>query len=394
MFQKDLLEKRMSRAYAALEEYHVDLWLSIGRETHFTPEPALLYLTPASELPLCALCVGKTRSVFLVQPLDAEEAQAYGAQSETVVCGEELDQPLTEIIKSFEPLRRVALNFSQVDPSADGLSLTQYRRVMRCLEAAGFSGEIISSCNIMKRVRAQKSAEEVSGIKQTVLAAMDIYEKARGFVRSGISGKDIQLYFQEQVRLTGADFSWPKAGNPYVSVGARSSYLCKRPPDDVFLQPGDLVNVDFGLRINGFASDNQRSFYVLDKEEHHAPDEVLRAFEAVQAANRAAVAAAKPGAHTAIPLRAANDVFERLGYPKVGGLGHELGTYAHEGGMRFGRAFPIDELDMTLETGMTFTLEPAILTSRGRLCQEEDVVITQTGCEMLSTPQREIWLVK
>lgn len=394
MFDKKLIQKRMERAYAALDEYDVDLWLSIGRETHFTVEPALMFLMPAPVLPLCALCVGKERSICVIAPIDAEEVQTYGAQTETVVYTGSIEEALVEAIKKFGPLRRVALNFSEVDTSADGLSLTQYSLIKRCLERAGFAGEIVSSCNIMKRVRAQKSPEEVAGIERTVLAAMEIYEKARGTIRSGMSGRDIQAFFQEQVRLLGAEFSWPKTGNPYVSVGARSSYLCKRPPDDLFLQPGDLVNVDFGLRMNGFASDNQRSFYVLAEGETRAPDVVQRAFEAVQAAIRAAVAAAKPGIHTTVPRDAANEVFERMGYPKVGGLGHELGTFAHEGGMRIGSAYAVEELDMRLEAGMTFTMEPAIITPHGRLCQEEDIVITETGCRMLSIPQREIWLVR
>lgn len=394
MFDKAMIQKRMARAYAALVEFDVDLWLSIGRETHFTPEPALMFLLPAPGLPLCALAVGRERSVCAVQPLDAEEVQTYGAQTETVVYTGDIEDTLVGITKGFGPLRRVALNFSEVDPSADGLSLTQYRRVVRCLERAGFEGEIISSCNIMKRVRAQKSADEVAGIERTVLAAMDIYEKARGVIKSGMSGRDVQAFFQEQARKLGADYAWPKPSNPYVSVGTRSSYLCKRPPADIFLAPGDLVNVDFGLRIDGFASDNQRSFYVLREGETCAPDELQRAFEAVQAAIRAAVAAAKPGVHTTVPRDAANEVFERLGYPKVFGLGHELGTFAHEGGMRIGSTYPIEELDMRLEAGMTFTMEPAIITSHGRLCQEEDAAITETGCRMLSVPQKEIWLVR
>lgn len=394
MFDKELIHRRMERAYAALKYYDVDLWLSIGRETHFTAEPAMMFLMPAPVLPLCALCVGRGRSVCVIAPIDLEEAQTYGVQTETVAYTGDINEALVDTLKSFGPLRRVALNFSEVDPSADGLSLTQYRRVTRCLEQAGFTGEVVSSCNIMKRVRAQKSAEEVAGIERTVLAAMEIYEKARGVIKSGMSGRDIQAFFQEQARLLGAEFSWPKTGNPYVSVGARSSYLCKRPPDDVFLQPGDLVNVDFGLRINGFASDNQRSFYVLGEGETCAPDSVRRAFEAVQAAIGSAVSAAKPGIHTTVPRDAANEVFERLGYPKVAGLGHELGTYAHEGGMRIGSAYAVEELDMRLEAGMTFTMEPAIITPHGRLCQEENVVITESGCRLLSIPQKEIWLVR
>jgi len=45
-----------------------------------------------------------------------------------------------------------------------------------------------------------------------------------------------------------------------------------------------------------------------------------------------------------------------------------VGTFAHEGGMRCGSDYAIDELDCHLEAGMVFTMEPAIITSHGRLC--------------------------
>ncbi len=312
--------------------------------------------------------------------------QAYSPATEVVSYREGFDDRLTEILGRFMPARRIALNYSQTDPSADGLSLTQYRRLERCLQAAGFRGETLSSARIMKRVRAQRSPEEVAGIERTVLASMKIYESAREVIRSGMSGADIQRWFQRKVLELGADFSWPRQGNPFVSVGARSSYLCKRPPEDVFAQPGDLINVDFGLRIDDFASDNQRSFYVLENGRGEPPEEVLRAFSAMQGAEREAVRVSGPGVLTTVPRDAANEVFERLGYPRVNGLGHELGTYAHEGGMRYGSLLQTDEMDQVLETGMTFTMEPAILTSHGRLCQEEVVTITEDGCRLLSIP--------
>ena len=307
----------MQRAYAALKEYDVDAWVMLGRETHFTPEPALLYLLPAAVLPLCALVITRTaESVCLVGALDAEEVEAYGAVNEVISYRADFEAQLVDLLKRIMPAQRIALDYSEVDPSADGLSYTQYRRLVRCFEAVGFKGEFISACNIMKRVRAQKSPEEVAGIERTVLASMRIYDSARDFIRSGVSGADIQRFFQSKVRELDADFSWPRPGNPFVSIGARSSYLCKRPPADVFAQPGDLINVDFGLRIDGFGSDNQRSFYVLGPGDTCAPDEVQGAFEAVQAAIRAAVAAAAPRVYTTVPRDKANEVFESRGYPK------------------------------------------------------------------------------
>ena len=139
------------------------------------------------------------------------------------------------------------------------------------------------------------------------------------------------------MRELDADYSWPKPGNPFVSVGARSSYLCKRPPADVFAQPGDLVNVDFGLRINGFGSDNQRSFYVLRARRDLPPRTKSRMhLKPCRPPSAPRWRPAAPGVYTTVPRDEANEVFESRGYPTVGGLGHELGTFAHEGGMRCG----------------------------------------------------------
>ncbi len=395
MFTKPILHKRFERACAALKEFDVDAWVMLGRETHFTTEPGLMYLLPAAVLPLCALVIAKTgESVCIAGALDAEEIETYGAVSEVLAYRSDFESTLIDVLKRFMPAHKIALNYSEVDPSADGLSFTQYKRLMRCFDAVGFKGQTISASNIMKRVRGQKSPEEVAGIERTVIAAMHIYDSARDFIRTGRSGADIQHFFQTKVHELGAETSWPKLGNPYVSIGTRSSYLCKRPPADVFVQPGDLVNVDFGLRLDNFGSDNQRSFYALRNGETAAPDEVNNAFEAVQAAIRAAVDAAAPGVYTTVPRDKANEVFVSRGYPKVGSLGHEMGTFAHEGGLRCGSDFLIEELDCHLEAGMVFTMEPAIITSHGRLCQEEDVAITETGCRFLSIPQKEVWLVR
>ncbi len=187
MFTQPMLQKRLERAYAALNEFDVDLWVMLGRETHFTPEPAMLYLLPASVLPLTALVISKKGAgACVVGAIDSEEIEAYGPQVEVVTYRLDFEDQLLAVLKRFMPARRIALDFSEVDPSADGLSYTQYRRLTRLLDVAGFDGELISSTNIMKRVRGQKSPEEVAGIEHTVLAAMKIYDEARDFIRSGL----------------------------------------------------------------------------------------------------------------------------------------------------------------------------------------------------------------
>ena len=396
MFSKEVLQWRMERALAAVRELDIDLWISIGRETHLLTDPALTYLLPSSA-GLTALVIAKTgESICLVSPMHIEEMEAYGAASRNVPYDglTDFDDKLRAIIAAIPKDGHIALNFSDGDTSADGLRLTQYRRLERLFADVGFAGEIVSSQLLMKRTRAQKNEAEVERISVAVDCAMGLFDDFRTVLRPGMSGRDIQKWFQDNALIRGYEITDGHGGSPFCSIGARSSYFCVKPPVDIFAQPGDLVNVDLGVRVNEYASDNQRSYYILRPGETDAPEDLKRAFRVMQEAQQAVLAAMKPGIDTTVLGEAASDVFEKYGYPRVTGLGHELGSFAHEGGMGCGGIGFRVGLDTTLEVGMTFTTEPAILTPYGRLCQEEVITVTPDGGKMHGRRQQELWLIQ
>lgn len=387
------IKQRMKRAVAALNEFGIDAWITYGTEAHFNTEPVFFYLSPTLPLQHSAIIITKNGDkIVLAGMFDTEEMERYGDFTEIipVTTVEDFEAKTAAVIKKLQP-GKIALNYSEYDPGSDGLTFSGYQRLQRIFSAAGFHGEICSSYMLMKRTKGQKSPEEVAKIAETVDFAMELYDEARGFIRRGLSGLEIQAFFQKRIAEAGAGYSWPKLFNPFVSVGTRSSYMCVRPPKDVFCEPGDVVNVDMGIQIDGFGSDNQRTYYILRDGETSAPEEVTYALETLQEANAAAVAAMAPGVFTGKMLDAANEVFVRRGFPKYSGLGHELGMFAHEGGIKSG-GVKIG-LDNTLERGMCFTVEPAIITSCGRVCQEEVVTVTADGGKMLSRPQEGVFLI-
>jgi Xaa-Pro aminopeptidase len=79
------------------------------------------------------------------------------------------------------------------------------------------------------------------------------------------------------------------------------------------------------------------------------------------------------------------------GYTFTHGLGHQVGRTVHDGGVMMGpdNARYADRSRGVIEAGMVLTLEPVV----GSAMIEEDVVVTETGCEFLVPPQREIYLV-
>ena len=81
------------------------------------------------------------------------------------------------------------------------------------------------------------------------------------------------------------------------------------------IQPGDILWVDFGVRDSGLATDMIRAGYLLRPGETEPPPEVERMFTTLLAANRAAVAAMRPGVAGWEVDAAARRVVTDAGYP-------------------------------------------------------------------------------
>lgn len=395
---KEILEGRFQRAVAALEPNGIDAWIFCGRETNILGEPAMLYLMPTEVAGKTTVILTRSGERFLIaSPMQMEELESSGLFSKCVAYQTQdmYEDCIVKVLKELPSAKKIALNFSESDPSSDGLTLTAYNMFLRCFSRCGLKPELVSAHPIMKQVRGRKSDLEVVKIANAVSASMEIYEAARPRMKVGMSGKDIQRLFKELIRERGLGYSWYEPEDPYISVGTRSSYLCKSPPEDVRVEPGDLVNVDMGIKLDGFASDNQRSFYALRRGETEPDPEVVRAFKTIQAMNESVCAAMKVGVNSDSLTAIGNEIMLNNGYPQgfKGWYGHEIGIFAHNGGISAGRNPYRPELDKTLEENMTFTLEPAIITPCGRLCQEEVVVVRPEGGRFLSTPQREVWVI-
>jgi Xaa-Pro aminopeptidase len=108
--------------------------------------------------------------------------------------------------------------------------------------------------------------------------------------------------------------------------------------------------------------------------------------EAVAEAQRAAIAAVRPGVLASRVDAAARDVLDRHGLAAAfgHGTGHGLGLEVHEE-PRIGRAVA-GQPDVPLEPGMVFTIEPgAYVEGLGGVRIEDDVLVTVDGCDVLTS---------
>jgi Xaa-Pro aminopeptidase len=144
--------------------------------------------------------------------------------------------------------------------------------------------------------------------------------------------------------------------------------------------------LDFGGVLDGYCSDLTRTVSIGP-----ASPEARRLYAAVYDAQQAAIAAIRPGVETsAIDAAARNVLQERgLGDAFGHGTGHGLGLDVHEE-PRITRARS-DVASIPLEPGMVFTVEPgAYLPGLGGVRIEDDVLVTETGCEVLTDVPRDL----
>jgi Xaa-Pro aminopeptidase len=164
------------------------------------------------------------------------------------------------------------------------------------------------------------------------------------------------------------------------------------------VEPGHIVNVDFGVRKDGYCSDLQRTWYVLRPGEDRAPEAVQRGFETIVAAIRMGAAAIRPGRTGAEIDDVVRGHVTSRGYAEYPhGTGHQIGRVAHDGGAglsprweRYGQT-PF----LPIEPGQCFTIEPRLtVEGHGIATCEEIVAVGPDGARLLSRPQEEIYLVQ
>jgi Xaa-Pro dipeptidase len=200
-------------------------------------------------------------------------------------------------------------------------------------------------------------------------------------VRPGMTEKEIAAALMVNLLRAGSEAmpflplvqTGPNSASPHGATSSRQ------------LERGDVLLLDFGAVAGGYASDITRTFAVgkIDPE-------LVEVYRIVEAANAAGRATAGPGVACQEVDRAARRVIEDAGYGQffIHRTGHGLGLEGHE------PPYIVEGNTLPLEVGMTFTVEPGIyLPDRGGIRVEDDVVITEYGCQSLTTFERSLQTV-
>jgi Xaa-Pro aminopeptidase len=384
-----LIQEKVAQATAILNELDVDLWLTFARETSMNPDPVLELIGVDVTWQSAFMLSRSGQHRAIIGYYDAENVRELGAYATVVDYHEGIRDHLLAALRHYEP-QTIALNYSENDVAADGLSHGLYRALRGYLHATPYLDRLMSAEQIIAAVRGRKSATEIKRVRQAVATTEALFDEVEQFARPGMSQRQIAEFVQSRVDEMGLGYAWPKPFNPIVTCGPHSA-VGHAAPGNVALERGHLLHMDLGIRQNGYCSDLQRMWYVLDEGETEAPPDVQQAFDVVYGAIKAGEAALKPGVPGWQVDEAARTYIVDNGYPEyMHALGHLVGRSAHDGATvlapRWERYAGVCELPV--EVGNIFTLElHVIVPDRGMMSLEEDVLVTEDGVEYLSNPQ-------
>jgi len=391
-----LVQEKLDQAVEILREQDVDLWLTFVRETSLTSDPSLDLIAGVYSAWQGAFLVSATgERTAIVGRFDAPSVALLGAY-DVIGYDESIRPALRDAVERLAP-RSIALNYSESDPAADGLTHGLWRVLQDAFADTPYRERFISSEAIVNALRGRKSPEEVARIRAAARETEEIFDIVTAALAPGQSELEIADCMHGEVERRGLGYAWGRDHCPAVNAGPEKD-VGHSPPGELRTRSGELLHVDFGVSRDDYCSDLQRVWYFPDGDETSAPGDVQHAWDALWASVDAGVAALRPGAAGWEVDAAARESLVAAGYPEpMYALGHQLGRAAHDGGTvlaprwdRYGAA-PFG----VVEKGNVFTLEyGTAVPGRGYIGLEEDVLVTGDGVEWLSSPQRELWLVR
>ena len=357
-----------------------DILISAGLDSLIlNAGPSLSYLTGLnfhlSERPVLVFFTRDLAPMIVLPELEKEKLKQLPYEIEGFLYGEDPSLWSTTFLQ--------AIQAGKLDGKRNGIEPTQLRLLeYSFLSKSAPKAEFVHAGEAVANLRMYKDEGEINAMGQAAQIAEQALNATLPFIKIGVSERDLASELTLQLFRAGSDPQMPFS--PIVSAGPNSANP-HATPSDRKLTSGDLLVIDWGASSKGYFSDITRTFAIGKTEE-----ECVEISKIVLEANAAGRAAAKPGMPMESVDRAARAVIESAGYGKyfTHRTGHGLGMESHEEPyIREGNSAP-------LENGMTFTIEPGIyLPGRNGVRIEDDVVITSSGIDCLTSLPREVRLL-
>jgi Xaa-Pro aminopeptidase len=230
-------------------------------------------------------------------------------------------------------------------------------------------------------VRMIKSAAEVSHMRRACQINNAAFEWAFRRMTPETTETELAGLFHAGIALAGGEFGFMAPAFVPAAYKAMS-----RMPGSARIEPGKLVWNDLGARFALYWSDFARAA-VLGR----ANDRQRSLWQRVHEVTQAGIEVVRPGRAPIEIVEACNRAAQRLGIVTnfaSGRIGHGLGLMLTEPP----HIAPYEQA--LLAPGMVITLEPGVINDHGVYIVEQNLLVTASGVEVLSSGRWEIWEIE
>jgi Xaa-Pro aminopeptidase len=264
------------------------------------------------------------------------------------------------------------------------LSVSRHDWLLKTIGPAGARPDLVPTEGVIEGARIRKDDYELAVLKEAATRLSAVATGAFGEIRAGRTERDIAAAIDWRIREAGFERS---AFDTIVAAGPNSALPHARPGERK-LAEGDLVVLDFGGVYDSYCVDLTRTVSVGP-----ASARARQVYAAVLAAHDRAVAATGPGQSRFDIDAAARATLTEAGMGDAfgHGTGHGLGIEVHEDPRIVRRRTDVDARSEAVAARMVFTIEPgAYFPGWGGVRIEDDVVVTETGVEVLTKVTTEL----
>jgi len=252
-------------------------------------------------------------------------------------------------------------------------------RITRELSACWPQVHVHDGAPILAGLRRIKSPAEIDLVRRLGRIASAGMDAGMAAVRPGVTESEVAAAVHAGCIGAGAE----RMGyGVLASAGQRSHMKNIFPRPDKRIRENELVVIDLGCQLGGYRSDMSRNIVAGEP-----PMELRRLLDACLDAEDAGIRHTRPGVSVVSVVTVMNDVIRRHGSEAWDwSTGHGFGLDTVE------EPFFHPTNTAVLEPGMCFYIEPMIVPPTvGTICFEDMVVVTEDGCEVVTTSKRRMW---
>jgi Xaa-Pro aminopeptidase len=229
---------------------------------------------------------------------------------------------------------------------------------------------LIETERIIELHRMVKEETEIDNIKKACLITDKCYEHLKEFIKPGMTEKEIAFEIEKFMKINGAD---GLAFDTIVASGPNSS-MPHAVPTDRKIGEKDIIQFDFGCKVNGYCSDFSRVLFIgeITEEEEKIYNFVFKIYDYI-------LKNLTEGVNVKEILKKCEQDYKDEHYELLHSFGHSLGLDIHE------EPILSAKYENKLKKNMLMTIEPGVyIPEKFGIRIEDTVLINKNGCNTLT----------